>query len=581
MIYNRKILCILITGLSILCLSNSVMGHVDGLQGMAPELSPKIPGIERPFPQDKEKFTFAIIGDKTGGGGQNWPIFDRALDEVNHLHPDFAIMVGDLIQGYIDDTETISAQWKEFYEHANRIQIPFFFVPGNHDISNKAMYEFWRQKIGKSYYSFNYKGCHFMVLNTEEVWKTGEAQFGSEQMDWIHQNIEAHRDSKQIFFFMHRPAWRYSGEPLAQWETIETWLEGLPYTVFAGHFHNLDYETRKDHRYFVLSATGAGLAPSEVMEAGAFHHYTMVTVDNQDVHIAISQPGNIHGHDIAQRIFTNKARQMLLWEKRLPVDQGLNSGEIIARMKNDLDEPLTMSFEYSPADGSLWDFVPIAATHTIQPGEQAEIPFKVSYEFENVIPVPSIAYKISYGDKHFIQGSASFAPTLNSIKKWIVVGPFDIGIQEPPSDASNLEAAPLAFTQKLEPERNMEAMAYASGQNEITWKTEEAEANGWLNFENIYGGDFSIAYGLCYIQSPDARKVLAGFRGDDLSKIIVNGEEVYSAAYSDSLKYISLTLKEGWNSVLVKCADYNINWGYTLQISDHSEQLKFAERLPQ
>jgi hypothetical protein len=84
--------------LAIICVP--LLANVRGHRGLGPELPDNIPGIDRPFPQDDDKFTFAIIGDKTGGGLRNWPIFDRAMDEVSRLHPDFAIMVGDLIQGY-------------------------------------------------------------------------------------------------------------------------------------------------------------------------------------------------------------------------------------------------------------------------------------------------------------------------------------------------------------------------------------------------------------------------------------------------------------------------------------------------
>jgi hypothetical protein len=420
-----------------------------------------------------------------------------------------------------------------------------------------------------------------MLLNTEEVWKSGGVQFGSEQMEWIRGEIESHRNSKHIFLFMHKPAWRYSGEPFAQWETVESWLEDLPYTVFAGHFHNLDYEMRKDHRCFVLSATGAGMSPSEVLEAGAFHHYAMVNVDGQDVHIAVTQPGNIHPYDIAPREFTDKARQMLTWENRLPVAQDVDKGELIAHLKNDLEKPLTMSFEYSPADGSLWDFAPRMATHVVQPGDQADIVFKASYDFENLLPLPSIAYKILYDGKQFVQGTTRITPVLTAIKEWMVVGPFDIGTREPPSDVSDLETAPPAFTQPLEPERNWEVSStYTSGANEVTWQAGKSQENGWLNLDSIYGGDFAIAYGLCYIYSPDDRKVFAGFRGNDLSKVILNGAEAYSAGYSNHLNYIILPLEEGWNTVLVKCADYVDGWGYTLQIADYNGQLKFAERRP-
>ena len=41
--------------------------------------------VKREFIQNDEKFTFAILGDKTTGGVLNWPIFDRAVKEINLL----------------------------------------------------------------------------------------------------------------------------------------------------------------------------------------------------------------------------------------------------------------------------------------------------------------------------------------------------------------------------------------------------------------------------------------------------------------------------------------------------------------
>ncbi|MDP6124142.1 MAG: hypothetical protein QGH20_00115 [Candidatus Latescibacteria bacterium] len=69
-----------------------------------PVLQERTPVMERPWTDDPDKFSFMILGDKTGGGEDNWPIFDRSVDEVNLLNPDFVIMVGELIQGYTPDT---------------------------------------------------------------------------------------------------------------------------------------------------------------------------------------------------------------------------------------------------------------------------------------------------------------------------------------------------------------------------------------------------------------------------------------------------------------------------------------------
>ncbi|HOT37998.1 MAG TPA: hypothetical protein PLT86_15150, partial [Candidatus Latescibacteria bacterium] len=65
-----------------------------------------------------DKFTFAILGDRTGSDRQSWRIFDRSVEEINLSRPDFVIMVGDMIEGH-DYPEEVAAQWEEFQSHAD------------------------------------------------------------------------------------------------------------------------------------------------------------------------------------------------------------------------------------------------------------------------------------------------------------------------------------------------------------------------------------------------------------------------------------------------------------------------------
>ena len=94
--------------------------------------------VKREFIQNNEKFTFAILGDKTTGGVLNWPIFDRAVEEINLLQPDFVVMIGDMIQGTVRDTSILNRMWKEFNAHAEKLDVPLYVLPGNHDISNEV-----------------------------------------------------------------------------------------------------------------------------------------------------------------------------------------------------------------------------------------------------------------------------------------------------------------------------------------------------------------------------------------------------------------------------------------------------------
>ena len=45
----------------------------------------------------------------------------------------------DLIEGYTKDEARMAAEWREFQSYVHRLQMPFFYVPGNHDMSNPAM----------------------------------------------------------------------------------------------------------------------------------------------------------------------------------------------------------------------------------------------------------------------------------------------------------------------------------------------------------------------------------------------------------------------------------------------------------
>ena len=166
----------------------------------------------------------------------------------------------------------------------------------------------------------------------------------------------------------------------------------------------------------------------------------------------------------------------------------------------------------------------------------------------------------------------------------MVVGPFEMETQE-------LDMPPPFFFQALEPEKNWDiATTYLSGSNTIGWQEEEVEENGWMNFGTIYDEDmvasflrlqrFVLAYGLCYIQAPDDRKVLAYFWCEFFSKILIDGEEVHSVEHPYAPKYFILPLNKGWNTVIVKCALHATGWRYTLKVADANKELKFYNRRP-
>src|SRR5439155_20931546 len=83
---------------------------------------------------DPETFHFVVVSDRTGGHRAR--IFSQAVEQINLLQPAFVLSVGDLIEGYSKDTGRLAAEWKEFQTYAAKLQMPFFYVPGNHDLAN-------------------------------------------------------------------------------------------------------------------------------------------------------------------------------------------------------------------------------------------------------------------------------------------------------------------------------------------------------------------------------------------------------------------------------------------------------------
>ena len=67
------------------------------------------PWTSENFRNNPDNFQFAVIGDRTGGADPGG-IFNRAMDQLNLLQPEFVINVGDLVEGYTDDPakETLS-----------------------------------------------------------------------------------------------------------------------------------------------------------------------------------------------------------------------------------------------------------------------------------------------------------------------------------------------------------------------------------------------------------------------------------------------------------------------------------------
>jgi len=211
------------------------------------------------FKNDADEFQFAIVSDSSGGGRAG--VLQAALEMVNRLQPEFVVSLGDLVEGYTDasgapaDEATYRDWWREIDQHTEQLEMPFFFIAGNHDLNNPASVTVWRERFGgdRQYYHFRYKDVLFLMLSTEDPPNDtdallendpehakvhddayhaikeaiaegagpdrvlsllepieeylGTVNISEEQIDYFRGVLEANADVRWTFVMMHAPAW--------------------------------------------------------------------------------------------------------------------------------------------------------------------------------------------------------------------------------------------------------------------------------------------------------------------------------------------------------------------------------------
>jgi len=251
------------------------------------------PWTSENFRNNPDNFQFAVIGDRTGGSNAEG-IFNRAVDQLNLLQPEFVINVGDLVEGYTEDKAEVIAQWEEVDGIIKNLEMPFFYVVGNHDMGNDTMKQVWVERRGATYYHFIYHNVLFLVFNSEDpsnpvpkeiAEKTAEFKklqqedpakaqamltefmasldayrkpmvMSDQQINYFRKVVADNPNVRWTFAFFHQPDWDNPGE-LKALQAIEQMLQDRPHTVIAGHLHYYDYTVRNNRDHITMGPVGA------------------------------------------------------------------------------------------------------------------------------------------------------------------------------------------------------------------------------------------------------------------------------------------------------------------------------------
>ncbi len=228
-----------------------------------------------------DQFQFVVVSDRTGGHRDK--IFSRAVQQINLLQPEFVVCVGDLIEGYSTDLEKIKTQWDELDGYVKKLEMPFFYVPGNHDVTNRQQVEYYGGRYGKRYYHFTYKNVFFLCLDTEDG--PGGNTMSKEQVEYATPALAETATPRWTVVLTHKPIW--TGRVLDKngWGAVEKALAGRNYTVFCGHVHRYQKFVRNGMNYYQLATTGGG-SKLRGIEYGEFDQIAWVTMKKEGPRIA-------------------------------------------------------------------------------------------------------------------------------------------------------------------------------------------------------------------------------------------------------------------------------------------------------
>src|SRR6202171_1274076 len=166
-----------------------------------------------------------------------------AVDKINGLtaSPEFMLHTGDISHlSKPEEFDTVD----QILKGASAKDV--FYVPGEHDVLNddgkQYLERYGKGTKGAGWYSFDKTGVHFIgLVNVMNLKAGGLGSLGSEQLQWLQDDVKHLKSSTPIVVFAHIPLWAVY--PQWGWGTDDSAqaLASLKkfgsVTVLNGHIH--------------------------------------------------------------------------------------------------------------------------------------------------------------------------------------------------------------------------------------------------------------------------------------------------------------------------------------------------------
>jgi predicted phosphodiesterase len=197
--------------------------------------------------EELESFSFVQLCDPQLGMGEyedDKARFEQAVRQINALGADFVLICGDFVQHASDSS------FADYIEIRNGLNVPFYEVPGNHDIGrvpNDTTLAAYRSIFGKDYFEFMHEDTRFVLVNTL-LWKTDIGKESSMHDDWFRTTLQKSDGNGRVIVAGHFPIFtKDPGEeenyfnlpPEKRLELLQMFKENNVVAYLSGHKHEL------------------------------------------------------------------------------------------------------------------------------------------------------------------------------------------------------------------------------------------------------------------------------------------------------------------------------------------------------
>ena len=156
--------------------------------------------------KDISSYSFFVAGHVYGSpSGESVHIHPPFKEAIPYIHSQkgmsFGVFTGDMVR------KSTQQNFDTLVSELQELDLPYYVVPGNHDIGNRKLYEKYfgdKKNNNRTYSSFLHKGDLFILLdgNMKQESITGK------QLEFLQSTVDLNSNSvKNIFVFVHQLIW--------------------------------------------------------------------------------------------------------------------------------------------------------------------------------------------------------------------------------------------------------------------------------------------------------------------------------------------------------------------------------------